>query len=153
MNFITVLEILFQLSSVYLNDYREWCHCQQENWWRKSSLDLWRFSSVAGINLRDKIPALDQFNKCKIKELWTRTETANRRFMVLRRGCFRNLTDAQIMTLRYVKMVQGSRLYDILIKRQFNEIVPEDCNVDDILTELVIKVLLLALHFVRFYFW
>ena len=57
------------------------------------------------------------------------------------------------MTLRYVKMVEGSRLYDILIKRQFNEIVPEDCNVDDILTELVIKVLLLALQFVRFYFW
>ena len=44
------------------------------------------------------------------------------------------------MYLRFVKMVEGSKLYNTLILRQFNEINPKDCNMGNLLTELVIKV-------------
>ena len=88
--------------------------------------------------MRNTIPALEHFSKMKIKDLWTRTDS--RRFKVLRRGCFSNLSEAQISNLRYVKMVADCRLYGILITRQFNEIVPEECNINDLLSDIVTKV-------------
>ena len=44
------------------------------------------------------------------------------------------------MYLRFVKMIEGSKLYNTLILNQFNEIDPQDCYMADLLTELVIKV-------------
>ena len=92
--------------------------------------------------MRNTIPALEHFSKMKIRDLWTRTDS--RRFKVLRQGCFSNLSEAQILTLRYVKMVADCRLYGILITRQFNEIVPEECNINDLLSDLVAKVKLIV---------
>ncbi|XP_063680621.1 LOW QUALITY PROTEIN: E3 ubiquitin-protein ligase rnf213-alpha-like [Bolinopsis microptera] len=104
---------------------------------RNCHLLIESFGKNKSIDVRNTIPALEHFSKMKIKDLWTRTDS--RRFKVLRRGCFSNLSDAQILTLRYVKMVADCRLYGILITRQFNETEPEQCNRDDLLTDLVIK--------------
>ena len=86
------------------------------------------------------VPVLGQFSKKKIKDIWTQTETAPKRLKVLRKACFADLSDAQILHLRFVKMVEGSKLYNTLIMNQFNGIDPQHCNMDDLLTELVIKV-------------
>lgn len=61
-------------------------------------------------------------------------------FMVKRQKCFENLTDDQIVILRYVKIVDGTKLYRDLIVQSFNKIPPEQCNKDDILADLVSKV-------------
>lgn len=95
---------------------------------------------VLGIRVANSIPKLEQFCKKKISDIWTQTETAPKRFKVLRRECFADLSDAQIFHLRFVKMVEGSKLYDTLIMNQFNEIDPQQCDMKILLTELVIKV-------------
>ena len=95
---------------------------------------------TSGVNVVNSIPQLSQFNRKKIKDIWTQTETVPRRFKVLRRECFADLSDAQIFHLRFVKMVEGSKLYDTLIMNQFNEIDPQQCDMKILLTELVIKV-------------
>ena len=92
--------------------------------------------------MRDKSPALENFMRMKINDLWVRTD--NRRFKVRRLGCFSNLSDAQILNLRYVKMVADCRLYGVLITKQFNEIVPEECDINDLLSDLVAKVKLIV---------
>ena len=92
-------------------------------------------------NHRDTGTDIKDFLNQKLKDIWYIGGPGQPQFMVRQQKCFRNLTEVQICIIRSVKIVDGTKLYRDIIAQYFSKIPIEELNTEDILGDLVAKVL------------